>query len=1079
MNCPDFELLSAHADGETTATEAALVDRHSAACEACSRQLSNLGLVSRAVRQSQALPAGFKIQVKPRPKSGWWQKLRELADSPVVHLVGAQRRRRARFGLVEMLKMMALFALPVFFMSLSSDRSPLLAFLMISAFGLMVGLPLRQFSEEVALLASLRRGRCLEEIVTAGTSPQALLDGLALQGLLQIGKAAVTVWPVLFVGTLALPAHWQATAWELEISWLLSLLGIFLAGYYAAQLFQVWPGNWLRRVAVLLAVLCPWTLALFGLPGCLAASALTTMVARRLAVYGLQNPALARAVPVGRRNPLVRTWSENPITRREMSRLASGLGGTWSRLAAWRVSMAVLPLLWTLTTLNRPLDQWPEVLPVGVLVFAAFFFVRSACLTLPAVVREREQQSWEILMQTPLGPRTVIEGWLQICAYTMFSEGLFALVVLSGYLVAAAPWTQWGWPLASLLLLPLASLTGAYVGLALSAASRNQREAGQRLALWCLSALLGWLVVWGLGQGLRATVMAPVVAFKDSPPPFYLLGPVSLMALLPVGLLLALKARPLLRKLACIDPSEQGQAASHYSPVLAPLDLGSLLLLGYALVAWDALSRLADLSASKGATLLLGGGLVWLLVVRLPLARLAEWSLGRRISLLLGPLFGLWLGWTAYLAIQALSFKLREPWLIGLESEFSSTFLGLLIGVVTGALASRACLSSLARRAQLRARLAVSGLVSGGTLLVAFAASSQLEIPRFNQGLIGLHKASVYSSQLELARKIVFRDSELFLRDEKWDEFPTSELDGDWARYAHRHADSPALQRLRRQLPKLGSAATVAGNFKELPQRWQRNLLSSLRAQSILYSESHNPKAALNCERWALLCLDSRDHWQSDQSIDLNGEAEIGWILRNLRIRILDGLVEPGLTEQLLNHELDSYWLVFSYWIMDAEPLHRADYRLQNLLPRFYWEREKMARVRSVQRAQVLARDFKLWELSHDGGVELLKGFRFTPLTRHVVYKCTLTNGVAELARSWSRREGLALLAGIQLYRRDHGQAWPENLDQAQAYLPRPARCYLNQSGSFDYAPGILSCSRDDGSERIVIYQEDKDSHRR
>jgi hypothetical protein len=1073
MNCPDFELLSAHADGETTPAEAALVDQHRAGCNLCSQQLANLGFVSRAVRQPQALPPGFKIKVRPRPKTGWWQKLRELADSPVVHLVSAQRRRRARFGLREMAKIMAIFALPVFFMSISSDRSPLLAFVAISALGLMIGLPLRQFSEEVALLASLRRGRCLEEIVGTGTSAQGLLDGLAVQGLGQIGRAALTVWPVLLAGTLGVPNYWRQQTLRLEVAWLPCLLAFFLAGYYLAQLVNVWKGSWLRRLAMFLLALCPWTLALLGLPGCLAASLLTAVVARQLAIHELENPALVRAVPVHRRNPLVRTWSQNPITRREMSRLASGMSGHWSRLLAWRASMALLPLAWTLTTLDKPLDQWPEVFSPGVLFFAALFFVRSALLTLPSVVREREQQSWEILMQTPLGPQTVVHGWLQVCIYQVATEGVFALLVLAGYLFAAAPWTQWGWPLASLLLLPLAALSGAYLGLALSASSRNQREAGQRLILWCLSAVLGWLMAWGIGQGLRATVWAPVVAFRDNPPPFYWMGPVALLALLPVGVLLTLQARPLLRKLPFIDPSEHEQVQSRYSPILTWLDLGSLLVLGYGLVAWDLLAKQVDLSAFKGATLLLAVGLVWILGLRLPLATLAELSLGRRFSYLLSILFGLWLGWAGYLALQTISFKLHEPWLLTLESEFACTFFGLFIGVVSGALAAHAPPGTPARRAHLRPRLFRSGLLCVATVLAMFAMKSHLEIspksPPKSRSFSGLTLTTVYRSQLERTREICFSDNEMFLRNEKWDEYPSSESPADWERFATRHANRPAMQRLRQRLPEFGEAAPVAGEVPGNPRYWNRSLRCILRAQSILYERSANFKAALNCERWALLYLDSQQHWQSDRTLEIVNESEISWILASLQSKILDGLADRALIDQLLNHEMDSAWLVYSYCFLADQPMDQPE-----LLPKFYLDRENLARVRSVQQAQTFARDFKLWELSHDNGAELLQGIRFTPMARRLVYQCTLSNGVEGLARSWSRREGLALLAAIQLYRRDHAQAWPDDLEQVQSYLPRPARCYLNQSGSFDYAPGVLSCSRDDGSERIVIYQEGK-----
>ena len=1056
MNCPDFGLLSAYHDQEVETDERLLVDQHLPHCADCRQQLDNLRQVGGQLR----LPAPtLRLNLRPRPKAGWWQKLKQLADSPVVHLVSTQRRRRARFGLVEMCKIMALFALPVFFMSISSDRSSLLAFLAISALGLMVGLPLRQFSEEVALLASLRRGRCLEEIVGTGTSAQGLLDGLALQGLFQIGRAVFTVWPVLLIGTLGVPPYWREQALRLEMAWLPGLLALFLAGYYLAQLVQVWNGPWPRRLAMLLAVSSPWTLAFFGLPGGLAACLVTAVVARSLATHELENPVQVRAVPLHRRNRLVRSWSDNPITRRELSRLAGRMGAGWHRLLLWRASMALAPLAWGLYALQQPFSQWIHMLAPAVLLFCALFFVRSALLTLPAVVREREQQSWHILMQTPLAPHTVIRGWLQVCFYTTVSEGIFALLTVGLYGLLAAPAGQRFWPLVSLLLLPLFSLLGAYLGLALSADSRTQREAGQRFILWSLAALLSWLLIWGIAQGLQGNLYHAPVA---------LLGPIAELALLPVAVVLALKARPLLRRLPCIDPSEREQINAHYSPALVPLDLGSLMALGYVSVCGNALSQAVELSALKGPVFTLMGGLVWLLCLRLPLATLAELQLGRRFSLLLGALFGLWLGWTTYLAIQALSFRFHDWSLVGPEVEFTNLLGGLVVGALAGGIAARNVSCSELRRLQLRPRLWRSGLLGATAVLIGAAALDRLAIPESEIPYTGSPHASVYWRQISKAK-----DLYLAHREERGD---------SWESYAESRASSPVLARLRSEFPPFGEASTVASTYESqeaeergnLPQRGTFYLLSNLHALSILASKGGQPQAALNFDRWALLLTDTKRRFQSDGATPLDDENATAWLLKDMQAHIMEGVVPPGMIEQLLERETARLWLSYSYNYVSQTTYRRGDVELQRLLPDFYARREKNATDLARGRAQRLARDFKLWELSHDGGAGLLEGLRFIPLTRHRLYQATVANQVEAMARYWTHREGLALLAGIQLYRRDHGQRWPDNLEQAQAYLPRPPRCYLNQAGTFDYKPGRLSCARQDGFECLVIYKHGK-----
>jgi len=1058
MNCPDFELLSAYADGETTPEECIQVESHRKSCDACQALLANLSHLARGIQQPQPLP--LTIRVQPPRKDGWWQRLRALSDSPVVHLVSLQRRRRARFGTPEMLKMMALFALPVFFMWLSPDRSPLTAFMLVSALGLMVGLPLRQFSEEVALLASLRRGRCLEEIVGTGTSAQGLLDGLAVQGLMQILRAAVTVWPVLLVGTLGLPFEWQPAAWGVELLWLPGLVGLFLVGYYLAQFLQMRSSNWLRT----LLVAFPWTLALLGLPGCLLAGLLSGVMARRFAIEALENPERIKAVPVHRRNPLVRSWSQNPIARREMSRLAAGMGGNWKRLVLWRASMFLLPVAWAAWALLAGLAQWPDVFASGVLLFSGLFFVRSAARTLPSVVRERELQSWEILMQTPLGTRTFVSGWLQVCLYTVFTEGALALLMLGGYVCSAVSIGHQAQPLACLLVLPAASLLGAYVGLALSAASRTHRQASQSLLLWCLGGGLGWLLLWGLGQGVMSTVWETPGGFDDPLAIQPVLGELSLLALLPVGLLLALRARVLLKKLPYSDPQEgQTESTCRYSPVVTCLDLASLLFLLYGLITWEAWQRETDVSAMKGALLLLVSMLGWIFAIRFPLATLAEWGLGQRLSLLLGTLFGLLLSWAANLAALAVSFKLGEPWLRSLECSYATLFACLVAGVGCGGLAATRRPGAWPRHETLRKRLLWS-LV--WVLALPFARLSAVpEAPRkagYNPKLVG----SLYTHQLLALQELGMR----------------GEIVSGAKDYEYQSRRRKKTIPLRGNLPPFGKAADVV-DWSELSKvrisSWfTRRLLGPLKEQAECYVQEGNYREAFNCCRWALLLQDAaparqidsaynrESEWEEGELLDVLQKATTGFQLSRTQVR--------ELAQQLQAYEWEQDRLVASYENCNYQSLYRGNHPnqlLDALLPQFYLKREREARQLGLARGAQLSSQFALWELSRQAGMDLIHDVPLAPLARQRVGDLGVDLGLAALARQWSRREGLALLLGLQLYRQEHQGNWPATLEEANQYLPRPARCYLNHDGHFDYEPGRLSCAKDNNEERIWIYE--------
>ncbi|MBS2033496.1 zf-HC2 domain-containing protein [bacterium] len=1018
MSCPDFELLSAYADQEVSLEERRALEAHLPDCSKCRNQLSQLGLVGKLV--CPPLPAEIQINPRPRTRPGWWERLRQLADSPVVHLVTTQRQRRSRFGAAQMAKIAGLFALPAMFMCISPDRSSLTAFLLFSALGLMLGLPLRQFGEEVALLASLQRGRCLEEIVGTGTSAQGLLDGLALQGLLQIGRAALAVWPVLLLGTLGLPLQWQVTAWQLELLWLPGLFGLFLSGYYFAQFLQVWPGGGLQRILVTLLVLSPSVLLLTGLPGAFAAALAIGILARRLAISGLNNPVRPRAVALHKRNPLVRSFSQNPIARREMSRLAGQVGGDWRRLMAWRASMMVLPLAWVLHATAAPYYSWPDVFAIGTVQFCALFFVRSAMRTLPAVVREREQQSWEILLQTRLSLRSFVHGWLQVCLYTVFSEGLLAILALTGYLLALIPSDNWSVAGPALLLLPAASLLGAYVGLAISAASRNARQASQSLMLWSLSGLAGWLTVLGL---VRGAISRPASSW----------GLLAVYSLIPIGLVLAARARWQLRLLPCIDPDEGQQLlpGARYNPILLCLDLASLAGLFYSLKTWEQLREVAEVSAATGSSLLIAAALGWWLLVRMPVASLCEAALGGRINLLMGGILGMLLGESLQMA-----WKLCPMEIAGFSAETTPVALqfgALVLGIVLGAVAAGKLPISEIRVPILVARLRWTAL----TLLTGVAASLwvwSLKLPQ-----------QPTSSPPPARRGYAQQLSQLY------------------ALLPHPELNPSALLVLDEQLPQLGAPQAQDDDHGAGARRYI-DLLSMVAKQQ---ARRENWPRTLNTLRWCLMCQAVSPGYLSDGRY-FKQEFPIFEDLRECLNRApLDPAQARGLIGQLMDlHSLQNE--LRGIYAEYLDPFQALGYAPG--LPKWYLERERAALSLAKARADQLIAEGKIRYLTEHGNEELLSDVRYCELTKRQLHNPGLSSMVQSAAREGTWREGLALLVAIKLYRLEHASQWPDNLGQVQSYLPRPVHCYTRADDQFTYRPGFLA----DGEHSQNLFTEEQ-----
>jgi hypothetical protein len=758
MNEHNLEALSALIDGEVSPDERVQLESHLATCLDCRevyQAMLGLGAVvappiaadfsrrtAEFVRGRSSLPPGMP--------GGW----KNFWNHPVRRLASPAKRRTSGIGPREALKILGLFGIPTLLMSLLRDSAQLQTFLGVASLGLLIGIPLRHFSSEVSLLGSLRRGRCLEEILGTGMRPSTLVDVLATQGLGELLKACALVLPALLLGALALPAGIRSEALLDGAFWIPAVAMLFLAGAYATQFFLSWAGAAPVLIGGSLVLASPILATQFALTSLYAHEGsngvdplsvilglgLTALwvglVGRRLALYGLNHPETverwSRGRKSGRRLP---HFSSNPIARRELARVSNSVSEGIGGLFLWRASMAIAPLAWGMWASSGNGAQWGPRFWTGVAVFAVAIFARSALRTLPAVVREREHRSWELLLQTRLGLTSFVSGWLQVALYTVFFESIFGVFVLLMFglfaptLLVEDHGLAHGFELATLAGVTLmgSCLVGANVGLALSASSENTRQASEGLlklmVFSSIGALLGWVAymcVFLPWLGELNNGFALDLTWHELP----------LTALLTLGLALWVWSwRTLRRDLYRLEtPAKLERTVGRYPASLVPLELSALGYLAYAAMGVSALSGALNTftSSTSESSLKMSFGLLglligWVLVVRLPLATLAELAQGRKASLALGALYGLVAGaavpllsqtFQYLLAIKMLSSHAQESPLVWMANSHSSVpmwlGLGALVGLAFGALSARAVPVSEERWRKLRRRGAIS-----------------------------------------------------------------------------------------------------------------------------------------------------------------------------------------------------------------------------------------------------------------------------------------------------------------------------------------------------------------------------------
>lgn len=301
-------------------------------------------------------------------------------------------------------------------------------FLAATTLGLLVGLPLFFFKTEASLMATLRKGRCLEEMVAAGMAPASLIDTLAVHSLIPISQVCLRVTPILLLGTLMAPTVFVKPLLLLILSWPAAVAISFACGSYLYQarslLSETWgassfsvgrtggPDSGCRvHRSGLSQERCP---IVCDSPG---VDRLESPVYRhrRLAKSGRPGATFQGLFAKrGHRNRWIPVWSDNFIVARECARNSSLKGGLRGYLGV-RFLGIVLPLILGLyVTGEGDMQSCTERFWRALPLLGLLYFCRSAGRTLGAVVHERGQKTWEILVQTGVSYREFSQGWLQM-----------------------------------------------------------------------------------------------------------------------------------------------------------------------------------------------------------------------------------------------------------------------------------------------------------------------------------------------------------------------------------------------------------------------------------------------------------------------------------------------------------------------------------------------------------------------------------------------------------------------------------------------------------------------------------------
>lgn len=161
---------------------------------------------------------------------------------------------------------------------------------------------------------------------------------------------------------------------------------------------------------------------------------------------------------------------------------------------------------------REPSAVW-GVLWSGLSVWLVWLTARGAYYAVDSMLQERESQSLEALLCTPLAARQWLDGWAGWSATVILKEWLVGAPLVVG--LAALAGLSWARMLVAVALIGVAALVAIYLGLSVSVLMQQRWAANDRLGL----ELMGWLWLPGLAallicfQGTASMVPLSLVLF--------------------------------------------------------------------------------------------------------------------------------------------------------------------------------------------------------------------------------------------------------------------------------------------------------------------------------------------------------------------------------------------------------------------------------------------------------------------------------------------------------------------------------------------------------------------------------------
>jgi hypothetical protein len=435
----------------------------------------------------------MSLPPKPRGPAGA-KTVTVFRGSAMVCLLARQSRRSRRWTMFTMF----LFLAPAIGAALT-DSHTFRTFLLLLAATLGLLVPVAQLAGDGVVLASLRRGRCLEEILATRLSSQEMVDQVALHGILSVLGPGLAVFLPLMAGLLAfVPVE--------------SRLGILATAllFFPATALATWVGSNNVQAAVVWSegrealVAATGILSLGVAVGLLSlahtpqGAALVVMilvvwgfVAREVAQAGLKGLTIRRRARLHPSLPPRHARRlHNAISFREAARSRPSWSGPFLLGA---LSVAILLVL---------CRSWaPDLLqPLAWLFLTVVQPARASLATVGALVREREEQTLEPLVLTGISPGEFLDGWALRAARPILWESLFMAALLAGLALLETPSET----LAIHVELPnllLKVCFGAWLGLAVSTFTRTRRESWTWLFLaWVAGGLYLTLVPGTFGS---------------------------------------------------------------------------------------------------------------------------------------------------------------------------------------------------------------------------------------------------------------------------------------------------------------------------------------------------------------------------------------------------------------------------------------------------------------------------------------------------------------------------------------------------------------------------------------------------